>query len=163
MSVDAHSTLVDLRGFLSGAVLAAVPHGLRSELRAAIKVLEEVEAELDALPGLVPPECERLLTLCAESVEQLETTNSEALALRISTLRHELRDEARGLRARIALHQELLHLSAGLLVQLQQSQRALPPGHAQRNRLRPVLRNFLLELRDQAKARQAWQSVFPSF
>ncbi|MFD2580120.1 aldehyde dehydrogenase family protein [Novosphingobium colocasiae] len=65
--ISPFETLDAVRAFLADTLLAETPAHLRSELRAAIKLLAETGAQLDALPALLPAESGALLDLIDEA------------------------------------------------------------------------------------------------
>lgn len=165
MSHDVFATLTDVRGFLATQVLDAVPRSLRSELRAAIKLLDDIEDELDMLPELLPHECERLLALCFEGIAQStgpDAADADSLVQRCNRLQHRSREPGATTIERISVHHELLQLSATLMVQLQHRLRACTKDDPCQPALREQLRRFYRELQAQAVSRLPWQSVFPS-
>jgi hypothetical protein len=164
VSYDAFTTLANVRDFLRARVLDVIPHNLHSEMRAAIKILDEIEKELDALPDQLPHECERLLSLCTAGLAQLQAlseSNAESLMFCKEQLVQRLGERLGSNRERLSIYGDVLQLSSTLLVHLQRSQRTLPQG-AQRSALTEQVRAFYLELQTQAAARQQWQSVFPA-
>lgn len=165
MSHHAFATLTDVRRFLCTQVLDAMPRSLRSELRAAIKLLDEVEDELDTLPELLPAECERLLALCSEGIAHATTAaaaDTELLAQHCDRLRQRLHEPRATTRERFSVHQELLQLSGTLMVKLQGRQRECAKDDPRQAALREQLRRFYSELQAQALTRLPWQSVFPA-
>ena len=151
------AALAMVRAFLAEQILPEVPDSLTGELRAALKILDTVAAELDVLYPLLLTECRALLDLCGEICARLPSSATPAntdLAMRCAALNEQY---ARGFTATtplIELHRAIKALAKDLINSLQKT--ADEPGPAQ------ALARLYSLLGQHATARIPWQTVFAS-
>lgn len=136
--------------YLQDAVLPGVAQEQRSELRAAIKLLQSAARELDELPGVLGAQIAELRTLCAAAEWVLDPGNDEPVPAHREppatlTVLRARDDEARA--------------AAGRAIEaLQQHLRTTTGEHEPAER---VLAGLFEALGRHAARRMAWQSVFP--
>ena len=149
--------LAMVRAFLAEQILPGVPDSLTGELRAALKILDTVAAELDALYPLLLTECRELLDLCGEICARQpssETPTNINLATRCTAFNERY---ARGFTATTPLfefYRAIKGLATDLINSLQKT--ANEPGPAQ------ALARLYSLLGQHATARIPWQTVFSS-
>jgi hypothetical protein len=156
VSADIFSNLEAIRHFLQAEVADAVPPHLRSEVRAAAKLLGDIAAETDALPALLLAEGWAMLNLAEEAIAGLGAgldgrTNTPAL-------RRQLEQPMGSLRSLIGLHEALKLDTEVIFLHLQDAlaTTANPP-----EAMRALWDRYCAHLANQADARLPWQSVFP--
>lgn len=138
--ISPFETLDAVRAFLADTLLAETPAHLRSELRAAIKLLAETGVQIDALPALLPAESGVLLDLL-----------DEAGATETDELRRRLAAGPVALTSQLEL-QDTIGVRVGeVLCALQGRNDAAAADLAAR---------IVATLAAQAQARLGWQSVF---
>ena len=151
------AALAMVRAFLAEQILPGVPDSPTGELRAALKILDTVAAELDALYPLLLTECRALLDLCGEICTRPPTGATPAsidLATRCTALNERY---ARGFTATTPLlehHRAIKALATDLINALQKT--ADEPAPAQ------ALARLYSLLGHHATARIPWQTVFAS-
>ncbi|MGH8595911.1 MAG: hypothetical protein ACREXT_04555 [Gammaproteobacteria bacterium] len=159
MIPDCFETLAALRAFLMREVLPTVSQSIAGELRAAIKTLEAVAAELNALHPLLRAECIELLGLCVEAKLCLSEPSEAVERLpSLNCFTERLSDNALDAVGLIALHQEIHTVSSALLVELQETHYS---RRTEESALAALLARFYTTLGRHAERRIAWQSVFP--
>ena len=151
MSGDALDALHDIRAFIAREIVDTVPAHLRSELRAALKLLDEVAAELDTAYPMFRAECRDSLELieAADHLLAIDARETAALSTALNEASLSLRDLS-------ALHDQI----GALLLARYRTLRKPPDGatsssHELCQRLHD---NFAA----QARRRARWQSVFPA-
>lgn len=142
-------TLRASREFLERRMLPETPGHLRSELRAVIKILADIDGEIDALPALLVADCAALLDL-AEAAEALLPAQ---LAGKLSTRlwRRDIEGPPGSLKDLVALHDEIRAEAGQILLSLQASTDL---------RCERLARQYIALVARQADARLPWQSVF---
>lgn len=141
MKPDADALITGVQTFLN-QILDELPAGRRSDVRAAVKSLENVRAELDDLFPVLMTECEELAAACAEAEQALGRAGSGGAAL----------PPCSSLGALKVRHGELLAQVGDLAVQL--LGRSDPQA-------RDALASICRTLGAQGRRRLGWQSVFP--
>ena len=68
MTTSIPARLRAIRAFLEGDVLPGITADLCSDLRASVKMLETMEAEVDRLPAFLAAETEDMIRLCGEAI-----------------------------------------------------------------------------------------------
>ncbi|GGY90738.1 hypothetical protein [Novosphingobium colocasiae] len=138
--ISPFETLDAVRAFLADTLLAETPAHLRSELRAAIKLLAETGAQLDALPALLPAESGALLDL----IDEAGATQTEDLRCRLAAGPAALTDQ-------LAL-QDAIGIRVGEVLCALHGRS--DPAAAD------LAARIVATLAGQAQARLGWQSVF---
>jgi len=161
--LNVFASLDAVQAFLDAQVLPQVPGELRSELRAAIKVLADAGREIDALPVLLARECATMLDLLTDA-RALDGAIVTPSGLEDWRRRHAEAD-AGGLRDLSAFHEALNAEVGRVLVAIQRAARAAVPvgadADASHAACRALARHFYQALGEQARSRLDWQSVFP--
>ena len=146
--------IVEVSLFLEQDILPSVPANLRSELRAAIKILHSAATELNVMTPLLRRECAELLVLNDESTACLTPTTT---AQSSTALRARLADTALDLRGLLALHEDVQQATtAHMTTLLALSASAGATGE----RSRALLLRYYQALAQHALQRLPWQSVF---
>lgn len=162
MTASVFERLAGIRQFLGEEILPSVAGDKRSDLRATLKVLENMASEIDRLPGLLELEIPEMLHLCDVAVaalgwggvDQEELQSLKAFAL-------EFDKPGKRLSELLALHAGICALISNLAIQLTAKVTIEPEGQKCLSGPRVVLAKCYRLLRRQAEARSAWQSVFP--
>ena len=153
MSVGPFETLASLGDFLSGDVLPVVPKEMASEIRAAVKLLQDIADELDWLPALLRAECEEIVALQAEA--------EELTGLGIGAeLRQQINAPTASISEQIELHRHISETSVGIVLKLQARIRELSASKEDSTNLRKLLDRYYETLGRHAETRLRWQSVF---
>lgn len=162
MSSDIFSALDAVAAFLSNEIADTVPDHLRSEVRAAAKLLGDIAGEADALPALLQRECHAMLLLAEDATAALSEIAADIQsATRLPDLRHRLDQPLGSLRTLIGLHEEFKADAELILLRLQELL-AGPGLDDQAAQLLAGLQDrYFTMLADHADARIPWQSVFP--
>lgn len=142
MSVDGLSTVKGIADFLDAEVVTALPGELRSEVRAAAKLLRTSAVELSVRHREVAAEIEDLLVLCAAHAVPEDAEAIVGLSARAGGQRMSLPE------------QEILRTEVHDLVTCTMT-RLTEAGD-------PALAAFLRCLGGHAARRSAWQAVFPT-
>jgi len=142
MSIDGLTTVEGVADFLDSEVVSVVPGELRSEVRAAVKLLRTSAVELSVRYREVGAEIDDLLVLCAAHVAADDATRVIDLSARAGGPRMSLRD------------QEKLRLDVHDLVSRTMSRLTIDND--------PALAEFLRCLGAHAARRSTWQAVFPA-
>jgi hypothetical protein len=149
MSTDVFAGLDAIHAFLLDHAAAAVPHELRSEVRASAKLVAEIAREIDALPALLQSECMDMLELSEQAGESIAFPTQAA-------------EQPMGsLRGLIRLHEELKMDAEYALLRLQELIAAPDLAEDARSQIIALQDRYLGLLAAQADARIPWQSVFP--
>jgi hypothetical protein len=151
-------TLSAVRGFLDEEVVPSVPQHVAGEVRAAIKLLESVERELDDLHVVLLAECTEMLELCGAGLGPLArdpqvSPQVDELGALQARLRERVADAPDTLTDRGTLHAEVRDLCAQV-VSLLQTAEADGVGGGELHSLYAVLGRH-------AERRVPLQSVFP--
>lgn len=141
MSIDGLTTVEGVADFLDSEVVSAVPGDLRSEVRAAVKLLRTSAVELSVRYREVGAEIEDLLVLCAAHVHAEDATCVLDLSARAGGGRMSLTE------------QEKLRTDVHDLVSRTMCRLTLDKA--------PALAEFLHCLGGHAARRSNWQAVFP--
>lgn len=141
MSIDGLTTVEGVADFLDAEVVAVVPGELRSEVRAAVKLLRTSAVELSVRYREVGAEIDDLLVLCAAHVTPDEASCLIDLSARAAGGRLSLPD------------QEKLRMDVHDLVSRTMSRLTIDNDEA--------LADFLRCLGGHAARRSTWQAVFP--
>ena len=142
-------TLAVVRHFLEHQLLPETQPHLRSELRAVLKLLAEVEGEIDTLPALLMADCTDLLDLAEAAEALLDEQPGGKLSTR--RWRGEITASASSLRDLIRLHEDISAEAAQILLLLR---------NRGGDRCDDMARRYVALAGRQAAARLAWQSVF---
>jgi hypothetical protein len=141
MSIDGLTTVEGIADFLDAEVVHTVPGELRSEVRAAAKLLRTSAVELSVRYREVGAEIDDLLVLCAAHAATEDAAAVIALSARAGGDRMSLRDQER-------LRMDVHDLVSRTLQRLTAADD-------------PALAEFLRCLGGHAARRSTWQSVFP--
>jgi hypothetical protein len=162
MSSNIFVDLDAIRLFLAEDVAAHTPKHLRSELRAAIKILADVTKEIDVLPALLFAEGRDMVALAEAAIVSLNSCDVD-MSARTSTvlLRDQFAQPMGSLRGLIRLHQEARADAELILAELQARLRCPDMLDALRGELQALVGRYLKQLAAHADARMPWQSVFP--
>jgi hypothetical protein len=141
MSIDGLTTVEGVADFLDTEVVSVVPGELRSEVRAAVKLLRTSAVELSVRYREIGCEIDDLLVLCAAHVTAEDANRVIDLSARAGGERMSLRD------------QEKLRLDVHELVNRTMTRLTIDND--------PALAEFLRCLGSHAARRSTWQAVFP--
>ena len=141
MSIDGLATVEGVADFLDAEVVGAVPAELRSEVRAAVKLLRTSAVELSVRHREIGAEIDDLLVLCGTHAAAADAPRLDELAARAAADRPSLQDQER---LRLDVHEVVTR-----------TMNCLAAGDD------PALGDFLRCLRGHAARRSAWQAVFP--
>lgn len=142
MSIDGLTTVEGIADFLDAEVVHTVPGELRSEVRAAAKLLRTSAVELSMRYREVGAEIDDLLVLCAAYAAAEDAASVIALSARAGGDRMSLRDQER-------LRMDVHDLVSRTMQRLTSADD-------------PALTEFLRCLGGHAARRSTWQSVFPA-
>lgn len=162
MTSSVFQRLVGIRQFLGNEILPGVAGDKRSDLRATLKMLEDMTNELDRLPALLELEIPGMLHLCNAAAAALgwnDVHPDDLQSLKEFSL--EFDKPGKLLSERLALHAAICALIGNLASQLTVKIAAEPAGQECPSGPRVVLAKCYRLLRRQAAARSPWQSVFP--
>lgn len=162
MTSSVFERLVGIRQFLDKQILPSVAGDKRSDLRAALKMLEDMANEIDRLPELLKFEIQEMLYLCNAAVaalssnvvrqEDLQSLNDLSLCFdNPGKLLSELQ----------TVHAETCALIGNFVIQLTGKIATESADQEYPSDPRVVLAKCYRLLRRQAEARTPWQSVFP--
>ncbi len=141
MSIDGLTTVEGIADFLDAEIVNSVPGELRSEVRAAAKLLRTSAVELSVRYREVGAEIDDLLVLCAAHVATDDASAVIDLSARAAGERMSLREQER-------LRTDVHDLASRTMARLTVSND-------------PVLAEFLRCLGGHAARRSTWQAVFP--
>lgn len=156
MKPTALEALATVRNFLATEVLDGVPRHLSGDLRAAVKVLDEVRAEIDELAPVQRQEWDELVAACQACEPYLGPGDA---ATRLTALRADTTISQRWSDG-MQLQRDLRGILKDSLPAVQAVARdeAAPP--ATREAARVVLADVYAMLSRHAGRRAQWQSVF---
>ena len=141
MSIDGLSTVEGIADFLDAEIVNSVPGELRSEVRAAAKLLRTSAVELSVRYREVGAEIDDLLVLCAAHVAAEDASAVIELSARAGGERLSLKEQER---LRFDVHDLVSHTMTRLTLTND-----------------PALAEFLRCLGGHAARRSTWQAVFP--
>lgn len=141
MSIDGLNTVAGVADFLEQEVAAAVPGELRSEVRAAAKLLRTSAIELSVRPREVAAEIDDLLRLCGPVADGADADRLVDLAAHARSTRLTLREQEE-------LRIEVNEITARTMTRLAEARD-------------PRLSAFVTCLGTHAARRSSWQAVFP--
>ena len=150
--------LAAIRHFLTADILPNVPGALRGELRAAIKLLADMDDEIDHLPRLLDGETRAMLAGCDAGFAALAPSAGDE-AESIAALHQRLDPPSPTTRESTAIHDEAAQLMGRIAVRLAARVRDSAPGHEPSSAQAALAQCHQL-LAAQAAARASWQSVF---
>jgi hypothetical protein len=153
MSVGPFETLAAVRDFLSREVLPTVPKEMASEVRAAVKLLQDVADELDWLPAVLHAECAEMLALHIKTQEMIATGVDEELRRKIVSPPGSLSEQRE-------LHRAMIETASSVVRKLQAGVREASSGSVESTKLRALLDQHYEILGRHAETRLRWQSVF---
>ncbi len=153
MSVDPFQTLASIRDFLTRDVLPAVPKEIAGEVRAAVKLLEDVADELDWLPAVLHAECAEMLALHIKARDVIATGVDDDLRRKIVSPPGSILEQ-------LELHRTMTEMTTSFVLKLQAGIRALLVENNESMKLRDVLDQYYVMLGRHAETRLRWQSVF---
>jgi hypothetical protein len=163
MTTSIPTRLRAIRAFLESEILPGVPPEVRSDMRATLKMLENMEAEVDRLPALVDSEKREMLRLCEMAIAALGNHNlpgDELQAFEGFVLQRDKPFKAFG--DALAEHAELSMLLGRLTARLSERIDAEPEGLTCSSASKSVFTKCCRFMVRQAQARAGWQAVFPS-
>lgn len=157
-SLDGLATLDGVRAFLADQVAPLVPAELMGELRAAMKLLDTVQTELNERHAVLGKELDDLFAYCFRIAQLLER---DPLIQECRTLTRRAGASRSDLRSQGVVWRDARALSSTLLVELLQYRD--DPGTPDDARAAAVelAAEFCACLGDHARARVTWQAVFP--
>lgn len=146
--------IIEVSRFLEQDIVPSVPAEFKSELKAAIKILQSAATELNVSSPMLRQECTELLALNEESsaCAALPTTVASNTAMHAR-----LADSALDLRGLFALHQDVLAASNTHMTGLLELSASVG---SDRERSRALLLRYYQLLEQHAVRRLPWQSVF---
>lgn len=153
MSVGPFETLASVRDFLTRDVLPAVPKEIAGEVRAAVKLLEDVADELDWLPAVLRAECEEMLALLIKTQGVIVTGIDDELRRQIVAPPGSIREQ-------LELHRTMTEMATSVVLKLQAGIRELSVENNESMKLRDLLDQHYEMLGRHAETRLRWQSVF---
>ena len=151
-----------IRVFLEEEILPGVAVELRSDLRAVLKMLENMETEQDRLPALIESECQEMRQLCEAAIATLgdrDLSGDEQDSF--SRLVRQRGTPADSLRDAHAEHAALTDLLGKLAGRLSTRSEAEPQDPACPSAPTVLFQSCCRFLQRQAEPRIGWQSVFP--
>ncbi|EQB01054.1 hypothetical protein [Sphingobium baderi] len=162
MTASIFERLAGIRQFLGEEILPCVPGDKRGDLRAALKMLEDMAKEIDRLPGLLELEIAEMLHLCDAAVAALGWDGVDQDDLQsLKEFALEFDKPGKRLSELLALHTGICVLVSNLAIQLTAKVAIEPEDQKCLSGPRVVLAKSYRLLRRQAEARTSWQSVFP--
>lgn len=163
MTTPIPTRLRAIRAFLENEILPSVQAEVRSDMRATLKMLANMEAEVDQLPALLDNEKREMLRLCEMAIAALGDNNLASNELQtFYKLVRQRRRANKTLGDALAQNAELSMLLGRLTVRLRARIDADPPGMTCSSAPKVVFTNCCRFLERQAQARAEWQSVFPT-
>jgi len=153
MSVGPFETLASIGTFLSRDLLSVVPKEMASEVRAAIKLLQDVADELDWLPAVLTDECKELLTLQARARQLIELETGDELQQQINAPTTCISEQ-------IALYRNISEATTCIVLKLQSDIRTSSTDKEDSLKLSGLLDQYYETLGRHAETRLRWQSVF---
>ncbi|MBL0116826.1 MAG: hypothetical protein IPP45_16455 [Sphingomonadales bacterium] len=163
MTTTVISRLHSIRQYLADEILPDLPGEKRSDFRAALKILETMEIEIDFLPGLLETEVHDMFRLCDAALAALGRPELADKNLRTyNELTRRSAASIRQLSEKQDLHADLTNLVGQFAVQLRAKVEAEPQGLNCPSGSKVVLIKCQQFLRRQARARLGWQAVFPA-
>lgn len=154
---DGLETLATVRRFLA-RIAREVPAELVSEVRAAAKLLETAEIELNDRHVSLSAETGDLVDLCLEIGRLLDLVEVTADCVELNRRR---RAGGPNLSALATLWQDARTLAMSLIVVLQRIESDPGAGQAEQNAAAGHLERLYSRLGAHARSRLTWQSVFP--
>ncbi|MFA7584590.1 MAG: hypothetical protein WCY11_00100 [Novosphingobium sp.] len=162
MTASVFERLAGIRQFLSNEILPSVAGDKRSDLRATLKMLENMASEIDCLPGLLELEIPEMLHLCNAAMAALGWNGVDQDDLQsLKEFSLEFDRPGKLLSELQTLHSSICVLISNLAIQLIAKIVTEPEGQKCLSGPRVVLAKCYRLLRRQAEARTPWQSVFP--
>ncbi len=157
MSFGPLDSLAVLRDYLAAEILPDVAGAQQGELRAAIKVLEELGEEFDRAPVVLHEETTTLHRLCTQAQAILDpVTGTANLIARVEQLGRGLGPVSLTLKDAQALNDNAATCMSECIAALQRIQHDAVHGEP----ARACLHDCYAELSRQAARRAQWQSVF---
>ena len=153
MSVGPFDTLASISAFLSRDLLSVVPKEMASEVRAAVKLLQDAAVELDWLPGVLHGECEELLALEARAQQLIELDISDESRQLVNAPTASISEQ-------IERHRLVRETATCALLKLQSRIRTTSTDKDRSLKLRELLDQYYETLGRHAETRLRWQSVF---
>ncbi len=153
MSVGPFETLASVRDFLTRDVLPAVPKEIAGEVRAAVKLLEDVADELDWLPAVLHAECEEMLALRIKTQDVIATETDDELRRKIVSPPGNTREQ-------LELHRTMSGMVTSVVLKLQAGIREPSLESDESMKWRDLLDQHYAMLGRHAETRLRWQSVF---
>jgi acyl-CoA reductase-like NAD-dependent aldehyde dehydrogenase len=153
MSVGPFDTLASISAFLSRDLLSVVPKEMASEVRAAVKLLQDVADELDWLPAVLRAECEDLLALEARAQQLIKLDINDESRKLISAPTASISEQ-------IDLHRNVCEAATRAVLKLQSRIRTTSTDKEDSLKLRELLDQYYETLGRHAETRLRWQSVF---
>lgn len=163
MTTPISTRLRAIRAFLESEILPCVSAEVRSDMRATLKMLANMEAEVDQLPVLVDNEKREMLRLCEAAIAALGHNNLAGDELQtFDKLVRQASRAAKALGDALAENAELSMLLGRLTVRLSTRIEAEPPDLTCTSAPRVVFTKCCRFLQRQAQVRAGWQAVFPT-
>ena len=163
MTTSIPTRLRAIRTFLEGEILPGVPPEVRSDMRATLKMLENMEAEVDRLPILVDSEKREMLRLCEMAIAALGYHNLPDDELQaFDGFVRQSDKPVNTFSGALAEHAELSMLLGRLTARLSERIDAEPQDLSCSSASKSVFTKCCRFLVRQAQERAGWQAVFPS-
>lgn len=163
MTSTVSERLAAVQRFLIEEILPGVTGDKRSDLRAAVKILGDLEKEVEHLPGLLNVEIKEMLRLSSAAVAALGVNGVDADDLKsFRELSAAAEKPIRRLSELQTFHAKISALIGNLTVQLAERIEQAPHAFAGVSGAQDVVTNCYRMLRRQAASRTSWQSVFPN-
>lgn len=153
MSANAIDALQTVREFLAEKLLAAVPPGMKSDVRAAAKLIENALAELNAAYPTLTAECQAMAQLFAVASTINDDDALRRIAASAEALASNMPDATWKLHDLSTCHAAWCALTGDLALALHRNAGATAAA---------LLLRLLDTLGKHASTRAAWQSVFPT-
>lgn len=151
-----------IRTFLERDILPGVSTEMRSDMRATIKMLVNMEAEVDRLPSLIDSETREMLRLCEIAIAALGHQNlADGQLDKFYELVRQTNRPVSSQGDVLTHHGDLTMLLGLLAVQLSDRIATEPVSLPWSSAPRTIFNQCCRFLRRQAQARASWQSVFP--
>lgn len=163
MTSDIFTNLEAIRHFLTENLVDEAPAHLRSEIRAAAKLLKDISAEMDVLPALLFAESRAMMALAKNAILALETVDVQInIKTNMAEFERQLAQPMGSLHGLLHLHEEMKLDAEAIILALQSAILKPDLPDALRQDFQQLLHRYYHHFGEQADARSMWQSVFPA-
>lgn len=158
MSMDPFTVIEEVERFLKKEVSFAVPQDLRSEVRAAAKLLQDARKELNQLPQSLVDDSLAMASLCEDAVTNLGIKDHPGE--RMPTLCKAIK-RSKSITDALTLYQDVCREFESLLLELQRrslDQKSCDAGT--RQACEEYSARFIAFQLESSRKQMKWQSVF---